>query len=116
MNKFSLLEKYGQINDKNSNYLDSVAVEFKEKIVEHIKVNLMQNTAISFSVCIEDKYNNFEELRKILAKKFKVSYNENVSLYTIRHFDENAAQVVETNKIILLRQISRETMQVITKE
>jgi aspartate kinase len=51
-----------------------------------------------------------------LAKKFKVSYNENVSLYTIRHFDENAAKVVETDKKILLRQISRETMQVITKE
>ena len=81
-----------------------------------VKVNLIQNTAISFSVCIEDKYNNFEELRKVLAKKFKVSYNENVSLYTIRHFDENAAKVVETNKTILLRQISRETMQVITKE
>ena len=81
-----------------------------------IKVNLIQNTAISFSVCIEDKYNNFEELRKVLAKKFKVSYNENVSLYTIRHFDENAAKVVETNITILLRQISRETMQVITKE
>jgi aspartate kinase len=81
-----------------------------------IKVNLIQNTAISFSVCIEDKYNNFEELRKVLAKKFKVSYNENVSLYTIRHFDDNAAKVVETNKTILLRQISRETMQVITKE
>jgi aspartate kinase len=81
-----------------------------------IKVNLIQNTAISFSVCIEDKYNNFEELRKVLAKKFKVSYNENVSLYTIRHFDENASKVVETNKTILLRQISRETMQVITKE
>ena len=67
-----------------------------------IKVNLIQNTAISFSVCIEDKYNNFEELRKVLAKKFKVSYNENVSLYTIRHFDENAAKVVEKNKTILV--------------
>ena len=54
--------------------------------------------------------------KKVLANKFKVSVNENVSLYTIRHFDENAAQVVETNKTILLRQISRETMQVITKE
>ena len=81
-----------------------------------IKVNLIQNTAISFSVCIEDKYGNFEELTKILAKKFKVTFNENVSLYTIRHFDENASKVVETNKTILLRQISRETMQVITKE
>ena len=75
-----------------------------------IKVNLIQNTAISFSVCIEDKYNTFEELRKVLAKKFKVAYNENVSLYTIRHFDENAAKVVETNKTVCIvtgKQIGR---------
>lgn len=81
-----------------------------------VKVNLIQNTAISFSVCIEDKFNNFEELRKILAKKFKVSYNENVSLYTIRHFDEKSKDIVETNKTVLLKQISRETLQIITKE
>lgn len=81
-----------------------------------VKVNLIQNSAISFSVCIEDKFNNFEELRKILAKKFKVSYNENVSLYTIRHFDEKSTAIVETNKTVLLKQISRETLQIITKE
>jgi len=81
-----------------------------------VKVNLIQNSAISFSVCIEDKFNNFEELRKILAKKFKVSYNENVSLYTIRHFDEKSKDIVETNKNVLLKQISRETLQIITKE
>lgn len=81
-----------------------------------VKVNLIQNSAISFSVCIEDKFNNFEELRKILAKKFKVSYNENVSLYTIRHFDEKSKDIVETNKTVLLKQISRETLQIITKE
>ncbi|MFD2892007.1 aspartate kinase [Flavobacterium chuncheonense] len=81
-----------------------------------LKVNLIQNTAISFSVCIEDKFNNFGELKSILAKKFKVSYNENVSLYTIRHFDENSIKVVETNKTVLLKQISRETLQIITKE
>lgn len=81
-----------------------------------IKVNLIQNSAISFSVCIEDKYNNFNELKQELAKKFKVSFNENVSLYTIRHFDENSREVVEKNKEILLKQISRETLQIITKE
>ena len=53
---------------------------------------------------------------KILSKKFKVTYNENVSLYTIRHFDENSVQVVETNKTVLLKQISRETLQIVTKE
>ncbi len=81
-----------------------------------IKVSLIQNSAISFSVCIEDKFGHFPELKSILSKKFKVSYNENVSLYTIRHFTEKAAQMVEQNKTVLVKQISRETMQVVTKE
>ncbi len=81
-----------------------------------IKVSLIQNSAISFSVCVDDKFDNFNELKKVLSKKFRVSYNENVSLYTIRHFDENAAQLVTNNKTVLLKQISRETMQIVSKE
>ncbi len=81
-----------------------------------IKVSLIQNSAISFSVCVEDKFNNFQDLKLVLSKKFKVAYNENVSLYTIRHFDENASKIVETDKIVLLKQISRETLQVVVKE
>ena len=81
-----------------------------------MKVSLIQNSAISFSVCIDDKFGNFNELKTILSKKFKIAYNENVSLYTIRHFDEKAAQMVEQNKDVLLKQVSRETMQIITKE
>mgnify|MGYP006190356213 CR=1 FL=1 len=113
---------------KNQLLLSLSSLDFSFIMEEHIsevfalfhqykvKVNLIQNSAISFSVCIEDKFNNFEELRKILAKKFKVSYNENVSLYTIRHFDEKSKDIVETNKTVLLKQISRETLQIITKE
>jgi aspartate kinase len=81
-----------------------------------MKVSLIQNSAISFSVCIEDKFGNFQSLKNILSKKFKVSYNENVSLYTIRHFNDQAAQIVEENKVVVLKQISRETMQIVTKE
>ena len=81
-----------------------------------MKVSLIQNSAISFSVCIDDKFGNFNSLKSILSKKFKISYNENVSLFTIRHFDEKAAQIVEKNKVVLLKQVIRETMQIITKE
>ena len=81
-----------------------------------MKVSLIQNSAISFSVCIEDKFEHFKDLKPLLSKKFKVAYNENVSLYTIRHFDEKAAKMVEKNKTVLLKQVSRETMQIITKE
>lgn len=81
-----------------------------------MKVSLIQNSAISFSVCIEDKFGNFNELKNILSKKFKVSYNDHVSLYTIRHFNEDASKLVEKGKEVLLKQVSRETMQIVTKE
>lgn len=81
-----------------------------------MKVDLIQNSAISFSVCVDDKFGNFGALKNILSKKFAVTYNENVSLYTIRHFDEKATKMVEKNKDVLLKQMSRETMQIVTKE
>ncbi|REH00054.1 aspartate kinase [Flavobacterium aquicola] len=81
-----------------------------------LKVNLIQNSAISFSVCVEDKFGNFNDCNAILSKKFKVDFTEDVTLYTIRHFNENAAQTVEENKTVLLKQVSRETMQIVTKE
>lgn len=98
------------IMEENISEIFSLFHEFK------IKVNLIQNSAISFSVCVEDKFDNFKAMNAVLSKKFKVEFNENVTLYTIRHFDEKAAQTVEENKIVLLKQVSRETMQVITKE
>jgi aspartate kinase len=81
-----------------------------------LKVNLIQNSAISFSVCVEDKFGNFKELNAILSKKFKVDFTENVTLYTIRHFDDKAAHTVEEGKKVILKQVSRETMQIVTKE
>ena len=81
-----------------------------------MKVDLIQNSAISFSVCLDYKFEHFNQLRAILSKKFAVTYNENVSLYTIRHFDEKAAQMVELNKTVLLKQVSRETMQIVAKD
>jgi aspartate kinase len=81
-----------------------------------MKVSLIQNSAISFSVCIEDKFGNFDELNAILSKKFKVTYKNDVSLYTIRHFTEEASQLVEKNKEVVLKQISKETMQIVVSE
>ena len=81
-----------------------------------IKVSLIQNSAISFSVCVEDKFGNFDELKAVLSKKFKVTYNENVSLYTIRHFNEKSEDAVSKNKQVLVKQISRETLQLVTRE
>lgn len=81
-----------------------------------MKVHLIQNSAISFSVCVDDKFGNFNELKAILSKKFKVTYNNDVSLYTIRHFNEKSANTVTKNREVLVKQVSRETMQIVTRE
>jgi len=98
------------IMEENISEIFGLFHEFK------IKVNLIQNSAISFSVCVEDKFGNFKDLLAILSKKFKVGYNENVTLYTIRHFNDAAAQTVVEGKTVLLKQLGTETMQIVTKE
>ena len=78
-----------------------------------LKVNLIQNSALSFSVCIEDKFNNFQEFISRLALKYKVSYIEDVSLYTIRHANDLAIHKVEQKGKLLLKQATKGTVQVI---
>ncbi len=89
---------------------------FKLFAEQHIKVNVIQNSAISFTVCVEDKFGNFHHIFENLAKNFNITYNENVSLYTIRHFTDNDARKVITGKTVLLQQVNRETIQIVTKE
>jgi aspartate kinase len=79
-------------------------------------VSLIQNSAISFTVCVEDKYERFNELKSLLSKRFQISWHENVSLYTIRHFNEKAVTLVETDKSVLAKQILGDTIQIVTKE
>ncbi|MGV8994908.1 MAG: aspartate kinase [Flavobacterium sp.] len=79
----------------------------------NLKMHLIQNSAISFSVCCDDTYGNFQKLKSVLSSKFSVTYNENVSLYTIRHFDDKAAKSITENKKVLLTQTSRETIQIV---
>ncbi len=80
-----------------------------------MKVDVIQNSAISFSVCFENTYGNLEKLLHHLKAKFKVICHENVSLYTIRHFDDTSITELEKNKSVLLKQILGKTVQIVTK-
>lgn len=80
-----------------------------------IKVNLLQNSAISFSLCIEDNFNNFKLLLAKLRPSYKVKYDKDLSLYTLRHFNEGDIGRLELNKEVLLKQRSQETVQLIVK-
>ncbi|WP_340154571.1 aspartate kinase [uncultured Winogradskyella sp.] len=80
-----------------------------------MKVDVIQNSAISFSVCIDNLFDNLEKLLQHLKAKFNVTCNENVSLYTIRHYNDAAIQDLEKDKTVLLKQLTQGTVQIVTK-
>lgn len=80
-----------------------------------MKVDVIQNSAISFSVCVDNIYNNLDKLLQHLKATFKVNCQENVSLYTIRHYNLNEINKLEADKTVLLKQLTQETVQIVTK-
>jgi len=81
-----------------------------------MKVELIQNSAISFSVCIDNKYNNLEPLLTKLRERFKVVVYYGVTLYTIRHSKPVEIQSLTEDKEVLLKQESSETVQLVVNE
>ena len=94
---------------------DNISEIFSLLHLYKMKVDVIQNSAISFSVCVDNIYNNLEKLLQHLRAKFRVTYNENVSLYTIRHYNENAIKQLEHDKTVLLKQLTQTTVQIVTK-
>ena len=78
-----------------------------------VSVNMMQNSAISFSICVDDDKYKIPSLIIDLKKYFKVYYNKNLSLCTIRHYVENSTSNILKGKEILLEQKSRNTIQLV---
>jgi aspartate kinase len=98
------------IVEENMSEIFSLLHKFK------MKVDVIQNSAISFSVCADNKYNNLENLIKALEAKFKVDYYTDVSLYTIRHATPEAVSKVENDKKVLLKQRLQDTVQLVVSE
>lgn len=94
---------------------DSISELFKLLHDYRMKVDLIQNSAISFSVCVDNKFGGLTELLETLKGKFKVQHEEGVSLYTIRHFDADAITSLQKGKEILLEQRGKETVQLVVK-
>lgn len=94
---------------------DSISDLFKLLHQYKMKVDLIQNSAISFSVCVDNKFGCLPELLDHLKSKFQVVVHENVSLYTVRHFTSEAISSVQNGKEILLEQRGKETVQLVVQ-
>lgn len=78
-----------------------------------IKISLMQNSAISLALCLEDKYGNIDELNRELQTVFSTEIIKNVSLFTVRNAKLEDLNKFYENRNILLEQISKKTIQVV---
>lgn len=81
-----------------------------------VKINLMQNSAISFSVCVDDDEHKTPRLIDWLKKTYWVRYNQGVQLYTIRYYYPSTIDTLSQGREILLEQRSRTTAQLVMKE
>ncbi len=94
-------------------HLSKVFATFAEN---RLRINMMQNAAISFSITVDFKKEKIDNIIQQLGNDFSITRNDNLSLLTIRHYNQGIIEKLTANKDVLLRQISRTTMQVLMRE
>ena len=106
------------ISPKNFTFIveENLSQIFNYFYCHKIRINLMQNSAINFSVCVDDNEHNLPELIKDLQKSFVVLYNREVELLTVRHYNEKTLTRLTKNKKILLEQKTRHTARFALKD
>ena len=100
-----------------------IGVENLSKILDimseyRIKINLIQNSALTFSVCTDNVLWRLQPCLEALQKEFIVKFNDNIRLVTIRHYDSDSEQTVLqmfNNEEVLIRQNNRHTLQLVLK-
>ena len=75
----------------------------------NVTINIMQNSALSFSFLVDNKMQVAERIKEVLEEAYIVKYNTNLELVTVRHYDQKTIDFVTNGKEILLEQKTRST-------
>ncbi len=94
-------------------HLSKVFATFAEN---RLRINMMQNAAISFSIAVDFKKEKIDNIIAQLHNDFSITRNDNLSLLTIRHYNQGIIDKLTRDKDILVRQSSRTTLQVLMRE
>jgi aspartate kinase len=81
----------------------------------HVRANVMQNSAISFTICVDGDRLSGSDVLSELQKNYTLRYNENVELITIRHYNPAAIRNIVKEREILMEQKTRNTIQLVLK-
>ena len=103
------------ISSKDFSFIDEhILIYLLQCISEaHIKLNMMQRSALSLSVCFNQDEAKFSKLYEVLKDKFKCKYNEDLDLITVRHFKRDKLDTIIAGRTIMMEQFSRNTAQII---
>jgi aspartate kinase len=80
-----------------------------------IRISLMENSAISFSIVVDKDDFKLESFFEKLKENYQIRYNENLTLVTVRHWDEKTIAMLTQNKEILLEHKSRQTVRMVVR-
>lgn len=94
---------------------ENLGAIFQQLAAFGVKINLMQNSALSFSILFDRAKTDPKELLNVFNKQYSVKYNEHVELVTIRHYDTATINRVSKNKTVLLEQRTRHTIRMVMK-
>jgi aspartate kinase len=97
------------INEKNLSIIFHILDKF------NIKINMMQNSAVSLTICFDNRQDKITDLVKTLENDFKILYNQNLQLITIKNYSQEAIDMVSKDKEILVEQRTRNTYQIVIK-
>ena len=85
-------------------------------MVNGVKVNLVQASAVSINVCVDNESPKVNALIQELEKDYKTVYNDNVEVLTIRHYTPQAIDMITSGRDILLEQKTRKIVRFVVKE
>jgi len=105
------------ITPKDFSFIDEQNLHgiFELLAKEQIKINLMQNSALSFSILVDAKKVSIPELLSVLKNTFNVKYNDNLELVTIRHYNTETIESICKDKIVIIEQKTRHTARFVLK-
>ncbi len=85
-------------------------------IAEHrLQVNMMQNTAICFSICVNDIEDKVERFSAAINDQFKVMVDRDLELITVRHYQKKILDELRADRLVLLEERIRGTVQLVLK-
>lgn len=94
---------------------NQLSVIFKMISTSGLRINVMQNSAISFSFCTDFKESKVYALIEKLSREFEVYYNTGLTLITIKNYNQEIFDTYRKMKGILLEQSSRSTLQILVR-